>query len=133
MIKINLDKVNKIFVLEDSIERIKEFQKYLAGKEVVYTDDVDIAIRELRKTKFDLIFLDHDLDGKVFVDSTVEKTGYHVITCLAGSINEETEVIVHSLNPTGAANMIKAHPFNVVHIPFHLLLQGFKYDSGQTL
>jgi len=133
MIKINLDKVNKIFVLEDSIERIKEFQKYLAGKEVVYTDDVDIAIRELRKTKFDLIFLDHDLDGKVFVDSTVEKTGYHVITCLAGSINEETEVIVHSLNPTGAANMIKAHPFNVVHIPFNLLLQGFKYDSGQTL
>lgn len=127
MINLNLAGVHKIFVLEDSIERIKSFRRFLFNKEVVYTDDVDIAIRELTKTKFDLIFLDHDLDGKVFVDSTVEKTGYHVISCLRNSINEETMVIIHSVNPSGAANMVRAHPFNVVHIPFHLLLKGFQY------
>lgn len=127
MINLNLANVKKVFVLEDSLERIVLFREFLQNKEVVYTDDVDIAIRELRRNKFDLIFLDHDLNGKVFVDSTVEKTGFHVISCLKESINEETQVIVHSMNPEGASNMVRAHPFNVVHIPYHLLVPVMKY------
>lgn len=126
MININLTGINKVFVLEDTMERIGFFQKFLEGKEVLYTDDADLAIMDLIKTKFDLIFLDHDLDDTdALADPRTAsfKTGLDVIRCLRGSINEETPVVIHSINPVGAANMVKEHPFNVVHIPFHLLLK----------
>ena len=50
-----------IFVLEDSHERIKWFQKTFGDCNLTFTDDVKTACDELRTKDYDIIFLDRDL------------------------------------------------------------------------
>ncbi len=123
---IHLDKIKKVFILEDDEKRKEYFKEVFKDKELVMTDNVEYALRVVGARKFDLILLDHDLDGKVFVDSTVERTGCEVAMELKNTMNIETFCIIHSMNPTGAANMVKAHPFNTCYIPFFMLKEAFK-------
>jgi hypothetical protein len=85
------------------------------------TDNVKVAIDELHKTKYDMIFLDHDLDQRIYVDSKEENTGFQVAKELKHTLNATTLCVIHSLNPIGASMMLKAHPFNSMCIPIYLL------------
>ncbi len=53
---------------------------------------------------FDSIYLDHDLDQRVFVDSDEDNTGYQLAKYIADK-NIDAEIIIHSYNPFGAARM----------------------------
>jgi CheY-like chemotaxis protein len=98
----------KIFVLEDDTEyRIPQFQELFAAHNLVYAVDSGQALEALRQQKFDLIFLDHDLGGQLYVDSRRHNTGYQVAAGLRKTINAETNVVVHSWNPAGAENIAK--------------------------
>lgn len=99
----------KILILEDDIERIVQFKKNMSdGNLLVFVDDPKEAIDLLQEGKWDVLFLDHDLGGQVFVPSG-KNTGYEVATFL--EVNKEFRpetIVVHSMNPVGANNIMAA-------------------------
>ncbi len=96
----------KILILEDNEDRNNSFIKWFNGHELIMTDNAMKAIDHLASIKFDVIFLDHDLDNRVFIDSNEPNTGYTVAKTISSTINKSTQVIVHSMNPIGARNML---------------------------
>ena len=100
----------KVLILEDSHARIQTFKNNLKGHDLYFYDQVDDA-----KQAFDLlgpwdaIFIDHDLDDKVYVNSKEENTGYQFAKYI--SDKELPDMIVcHSMNPAGALNIKAAIP-----------------------
>ena len=69
---------------------------------------VEDAVQLLRDSeRFDIAFLDHDLDGRTFVEER-EGTGTEVAEYIAASMNADERprrVVVHSHNPAGARRM----------------------------
>ena len=65
-----------IFILEDDIVRIAWFKKEFKQDTLTINTDAEPAKKILKKQKFDLIFLDHDLGGEVYVSSDNANTGY---------------------------------------------------------
>jgi hypothetical protein len=120
--------IKKIFVLEDDPSRIKWFQQKFCMIPLVKIMSMALpAKKELHNQKYDLIFLDHDLDNDVYVDSHEDldaiqwNTGYQVMKGIPLSVNKDTPVIIHSLNTVGAANMLKCRPECTTYIPFTTL------------
>ena len=114
----------KIFILEDSVERINIFKKYLIIHELIIVSEALEAIKLLEKNcEYDYIFLDHDLGGKIFVDSEEENTGMTVAKFLRGK-DTKGNIIIHSFNTIGAKNMLAYLP-DAHYIPFsvHFLEQ----------
>lgn len=114
--------VRKILILEDSQERIHQFQKRLPKDDLYFFDSVDEAKEAYNLLgPFDVIFLDHDLDGSVFVDSDEKNTGYQFAKFL---VEKETEaqIIVHSMNSVGAQNIKNALPQAEI-VPFPQLIR----------
>jgi len=108
----------KILILEDNEYRIDTFTIELKGHDIDHTDNVEICKNRIRTTKYDLIFLDHDLGGEIFVDSDVEQTGYHVAKIIPYSINRNTKVIIHTHNPPGGTKMKEVIGENAFCKPF---------------
>ena len=95
----------KVLILEDDPNRIGIFKKKLKEHDLYFA----ISVKEAKDMTinfgpFDYFFLDHDLDGQIFVDSNEENTGYRFAQFLAES-KATGEVIVHSMNPAGAQNI----------------------------
>ena len=95
----------KIFILEDDPTRIIWFKRNLTTKDLHITQDVTEAIKWLKETTFDAVFLDHDLGGQVYVDSAEWNTGAIVAQIIHETPNNDLEVIIHSWNPSGAKIM----------------------------
>jgi hypothetical protein len=76
------------------------------------TEDVDICIEKLKECTWDVLMLDHDLGGNVYVPSGgSEPTGYDVAKWLRLNPEYKPEkIILHSLNPIGRKNMLKELP-----------------------
>lgn len=102
----------KILILEDDPERHLSFKKNLAFAKVLkIVTTVPDAIYELSHNTWDVLFLDHDLGGEVFVDSNESLTGYHVAVWLEEHQEYKPKnIIIHSLNYIGAARMKAALP-----------------------
>jgi len=96
----------KIFILEDSVERINIFFTMFNGHNITVSNEAVTANAILDKVKFDIIFLDHDLGGQVYVDSEEENTGFQVAQHLPSTINNNTRVIIHSWNEPAACRML---------------------------
>jgi len=130
-IKINTDLVKTVFILEDNEERIEFFNEVFKDCSKFITKNINVAIKELSRMKYDLIFLDHDLEELSVLDGSRPDydeniaTGYPVAKELRNTVNCETPCIIHSMNPTGASLMYNAHPFNTYAIPYHLLKESF--------
>ena len=123
-IVISKDRVKKIFVLEDDENRQQWFKKTFSEVEEFHmVADAETAKKLLVKFKYDIIFLDHDLGERVYVDSSDPETGYQVMLIIPGSINEDTYIIVHSLNTVGAKNMVNVRPKNTSYVPYLSLIQ----------
>ena len=107
----------KILILEDNIERQKQFRKNLVGHNVEIIDSSKIAIEKFIGEKWDLLFLDHE---------SGENTGYEVAKFLeANNQFMPSNVIVHSLNTNGAQNILAALP-SAIHIPFAWTFENLK-------
>ena len=116
----------KIFILEDDPHRITRFKQWYSHHDLTITDQAADAIEILKSEKFDLIFLDHDLGGQVYVDSSEKNTGYTVACELSSTVNSDTTVVIHSMNPTGSNNMkavLEKH-CQVHQIPFSEKIRG---------
>ena len=71
-----MDEKANILVVEDDYRRIKWFKDNL--EKSCYLDVFEHAnqgIKAVKEKKYDLIFLDHDLGGRVFVPSEDANTG----------------------------------------------------------
>lgn len=103
--KIRVSKKDRIFLLEDSEDRIKWFK----GKfpELVHAATVKEAIPILEEKTFDWLFLDHDLGLLDYQGYTVngEGTGRDVARFLSRHASFKSRVVIHSWNPVGAAAM----------------------------
>jgi CheY-like chemotaxis protein len=96
-----------ILIVEDNEDRIKWFEtefKGIAALTVVKTAEKGKYYVNLQK--WDVIFLDHDLGDRVYVNSEDENTGYQVAKEIVKSINKDTPIVVHSYNPAGVKNIM---------------------------
>jgi len=111
----------RLLMLEDDPERVKHFYEMFEDQCLVIVNSADDAISFVTTSKFDAIFLDHDLGGKTYVDSDNKNTGYQVAKVIPQSINSTTPIIIHSWNGVGAKRMqnaLKDQDAQVVHILF---------------
>jgi response regulator of citrate/malate metabolism len=72
-----------IFILDDDPIRINLLVGYITQKfsnsEIITADCADEAKLLLKNTKkFSIMFLDHDLGNRIYVNSNEENTGYQV-------------------------------------------------------
>lgn len=102
-----------ILILEDDPKRIRLFMDHLniQGNYVIVTGQVEEAKELLSSDKtFDMILLDHDLDGRVNVPSEEPNTGYQLAKWIAENNIQFGDCIVHSYNDKGAAKMVEVLP-----------------------
>jgi len=115
----------KIFILEDSIERIKRFKARFFKADLFIAESVNEAVKLFKENyPFDVIFLDHDLGGEEMVESVNENTGYQFSKFISGYDLKGVDIIVHSLNPQGADNIIqllKGNDIRSRRVPFTAL------------
>lgn len=99
----------KILFLDDDRKRISIARQFAIGHDFTAVETVNEAVSQLNQSTFDIISLDHDLGGEVYCKSD-EKSGYEVAKHVAALPVEKLpkKVIVHSFNPGGAENMMKA-------------------------
>ena len=97
----------KILILEDDAERSKLFRRNFINAKLTFVKTVKRAIEELTNEKWDLLFLDHDLNGHVFVKSGgTEETGYDVAKFLSENLQYmPKKIFIHTLNPVGRENI----------------------------
>lgn len=122
----------RIFILEDSPVRIATFRRKLIGHDLTIAESAQQAINtmraardvETRSSRFDLIFLDHDLGGEEMVGTEGANTGSEVVRWMALEMGVCPTIVVHSLNAPAATYMImkltKAG-FDCHYIPFTTL------------
>ena len=97
----------KIFILEDNESRIDIFLEQLAKEhELTVAKDIWEA-RTLWGPPYGIICLDHDLGGRIFVDSVEENTGFRFVKDLLQGPKVEGRIYVHSWNPDAGAMMIQ--------------------------
>jgi CheY-like chemotaxis protein len=124
--------MNRVFVLEDDINRINIIKK-LWSKYAEF--DIATSYKEaikLFKNNYSLLMLDHDLGGKIFVSSKMENTGAGFLRWLIKQDFNGCDIIIHSHNPSGSQNMeriLSENNFNkVIRLPFGTLIDG--WDKG---
>jgi len=108
-----------ILLLEDDPKRIEQFEKRIAelnsigeSASMIVTKHAYDAINALKNYKFDLIFLDHDLNGKQ-MNYDEEDCG----TVVAKHIEENpltgVKVLIHSLNFPASERMKSMIPGSI--------------------
>ena len=109
-----------ILILEDNAERIKHFRDCLMRKHsVTFATSVSGAKDWFSRLDIDVVFIDHDLDDRVYVDSEEENTGYQFAKWLSEHKLSCT-FITHTMNSVGAKRICDVLP-QCQHVPFHIL------------
>lgn len=105
-----------ILILEDDYGRIDEFKnrfrefndKYNIESIITHTEYANKCVELLSSdTVYDLVLLDHDLGGDVYVDINYKNTGSEVARFVNTSDKNfsNTQFICHSLNVVGSENI----------------------------
>lgn len=151
----------RILFLDDQQYRINAFKQLLAQTPVSITwaNTAKEAIAALRARRYDIVSLDHDLGGKGFEADTPadvqqiqqvhpgapitmsgpqEQDGLTVAQALVKTVNRDSKIFIHSMNPVGAMHMKQVMP-NAQHIPWihiHLetqMIQGMARQANGGL
>lgn len=114
-----------VLFLDDDPGRHSVIARDCSRHVFTHVETADQAIEALANKPFDIVCLDHDLDGKTYVESG-KGTGFEVAEYMAtGKIARRPRlVIVHSFNQIGAGlmmNILKGADFNAFQVPFSLL------------
>lgn len=89
-----------ILILEDDIERQRQFKMNFKNCNITFTDNANDAISELSQNEFEYLLLDHDLGCKS------NGTGFDVAKWLFNNDFKKPKFIyIHSANPVGSKNM----------------------------
>ena len=106
----------RILILDDDDSRHTQFKRNFIGYLLTCVHTSQEAIDHLQNNEYDAVFLDHDLGGKVYVDSFGdESTGYTVAKWLSENPSRKPRAIyIHSFNPVGAARMQSILPDSIL-------------------
>jgi CheY-like chemotaxis protein len=119
--------VNILF-LDDNKERCEKFQNLVENTTIVHTAEECITC--LKNQLWNIVLLDHDLGGKIFVDSGDEDCGMAVVRFLMKAPpNPKPRIIIHSLNYPASQKMYKdlvGAGYNVERVPFTILLYSLQ-------
>lgn len=110
----------KILILDDDLGRIESFVKNLESDErmVSFSTTASGVMELLQKESWDVLFLDHDLGGQVYVDSNEENTGATVARWLKDHPEyQPSQIFTHSLNEAGR-KVIVSHLPEAKEAPF---------------
>ncbi len=113
-----------ILIFEDDPKRIQWFRDNLTklGNQLWIYGNVEDAKAAYLKVNFDVIFIDHDMDGRIYVPSMELNTGFQFAAFLAQQRGIEKQwIFVHSCYKQGAANIKEVLPIAIV-IPFPYLV-----------
>lgn len=103
----------RILFLDDDEFRHDVFAEKAIDHDVLHVRSAKEAISAMKKERFDLACLDHDLGTK--------DTGYDVAVAIEGGFcHPPLSVIVHSYNPVGSTRMVYAirRKTNAIALPF---------------
>jgi hypothetical protein len=121
----------KILILEDNQDRIKKFKILFKNHDVYFCKTETEARRvciDNKYTPFDILWLDHDLEGKIWEDSNKENTGYQFVKWMVDFGYQKNSLnYIHSMNPIGAnlmLNYLKDNGYDGIWIPFHTIKLG---------
>lgn len=96
--------MSRILVIDDNRTRQDAFRQYFSHDRVEVADTVESAERLLTANKWDLVFLNHDLDER--------RTGYNVVTWLTAHPEHQPRMLVaHSMDPERATQIKSALPY----------------------
>jgi hypothetical protein len=131
----------RILILEDDPNRVHTFMTKLGMQhELVCVNTAAAAIDMLHDadvdSSIDLVFLEHDLGGEVYVDTKNKNTGSEVVRWLTRqSLNVPCPIILHSLNEPASRSMqlsLLDRGFEVHRIPFTQLVDHLDDPSFIT-
>jgi hypothetical protein len=115
----------KIFILEDNLERQEKFKQLFKNQELYISDNVKDTTNICLVQDFSVMFLDHDLGGRIWTDSSEENTGYQFVKWMAENQKQKNALIyIHSMNPIGAnrmLNLLLDNGYDGIWIPFNLI------------
>ncbi len=113
----------KILILEDNLTRVEKFKQLFKNQELYIFDDILEALDACEKNDFQILFIDHDLDNKIWVHSQEENTGWNFIRILINrGLCKNSLFYLHTMNPIGAnrmLNMLLDRGYDGIWIPFH--------------
>ncbi len=118
-------------VLDDDRNRHNYFRDRFNDSDKKFIADhvltAEQCIEAIKKKKYVLIFLDHDLSGEVFVDVNRKDTGSEVARWISKNPDriENCKVFIHSFNEEGANHMAGLIP-NSTKAPAAWLESNFK-------
>jgi hypothetical protein len=116
----------RLLILEDNQDRIEKFKILFKNQEASFVKTVREAIELVAWYRdFDILWLDHDLGGKIWEDSFKEDTGYHFVKWMVDNeLQKKALIYIHSMNPVGAnlmLNYLKDNGYDGSCIPFNLI------------
>lgn len=85
----------------------------------VWVDTAEKCITQLAAGKWDAVFLDHDLGGETYVDSSQPNTGSEVVRWIVDNQPEIGIIVLHTLNTPARLQMAASlKNYNVTLAPF---------------
>ena len=91
-----------VLFLDDDHSRIRKFRSAYPSAKIVET--AADAIFALEHSKYDFVFLDHDLNEEVYVDSSRDDCGMAVVRWMIKN-KPDCEVFVHTCNRAAGDEM----------------------------
>ncbi len=114
--------MRRILFLDDNESRLNQADNFFGGEELYLPRTAESAIFFLSKgLSWDLVMLDHDLGGEIFVGSDREDCGMEVVRYIERALPEIEEIIIHSWNAPAANEMrsrLTKQGYNVDYRPF---------------
>ena len=103
-------RAKNILFLDDNEERQRAFVNRHVGDEVTIVATASDAIYSMQGESWDEVWLDHDLGGKVFVNSDREDCGMEVVRWMCAYPQQVSIVYVHTWNvPAGKEMFFKLY------------------------
>lgn len=111
----------RLLFLDDDENRINRAKTVWKDHDLAIAKTADEAIKKLKIAEFDVVHLDHDLGGMIYMDSG-PGTGYEVAQYISTMKNPPKFVVIHSWNSVGAKKMLEemSKVTKVIYEPFHI-------------
>lgn len=110
-----------ILVLEDCPKRIAKMTEEMPYAVFKTTSKEIIVTLSKMDDNLELLMLDHDLGGQVYMDSNKKNTGMEVVRWIVKNKPQINKIVVHSLNYLAAIEMndrLCKAGYNILRIPF---------------
>ncbi len=101
----------RILIVEDDPDRLHTIKSWMPPNVIVSNvTDAGAAIGQIRRDRgrvYAGIMLDHDLQEQLKAETSMYLSGNDVVDAIRSSIDKDVPILVHSMNPSQAAVMVR--------------------------